>query len=157
MADPINPNLEILYAAVHRLGTLAGAMVFLGGCAAGLLLTDSAAAPVRATLDVDAIVEVTSLIDYHKLAEKLRIRGFVEDLGPEAPICRWKAANVILYVMPTDPEIMGFGIYQPMQRFDLFSGSCRIDQFKFAGHQALFTKKCKLRLAFQSQKKRERT
>ncbi len=60
MADPMNPNLEILYAAVHRLGPLADAMVFLGGCATGLLLTDSAAAPVRATLDVDVIVEVAS-------------------------------------------------------------------------------------------------
>jgi len=109
MADPINPNLEILSSAVHRLGPLADAMVVLGGCATGLLLTDSAAAPVRATLDVDAIVEVASLLDYHKLAEKLRIRGFVEDLSPEAPICRWKADNVILDVMPTDPEIMGFG------------------------------------------------
>ncbi|HIJ56470.1 MAG TPA: hypothetical protein HPQ03_10135 [Deltaproteobacteria bacterium] len=105
----MNPNLEILYTAVHRLGPLADAMVFLGGCATGLLLTDTAAAPVRATMDVDAIVEVASLPEYHKLAVKLRARGFVEDLSSEAPICRWKADNVILDVMPTDPEIMGFG------------------------------------------------
>ncbi len=45
----------------------------------------------------------------HRLAEKLRARGFVEDLSPEAPICRWKAKDVILDVMPTDPEIMAFG------------------------------------------------
>ena len=130
MADPMNPNLEILYAAVHRLGPLADAMVFLGGCATGLLLTDSAAAPVRATLDVDAIVEVASLLDYHKLAEKLRARGFVEDLSPEAPICRWKAENVILDVMPTDPDIMGFGnewyapAFAAAESVSLPSGKC---------------------------------
>jgi len=75
----------------------------------GLLLTDPAAAPIRATLDVDVITEVASLVDYHRLAEKLRKRGFVEDLSPEAPICRWKTEGVILDVMPTDPGIMGFG------------------------------------------------
>ena len=105
----MNPNLEILSATVHRLGPLVDSMVFLGGCATGLLLTDPAAAPVRATLDVDVIIEVASLVEYHRLSEKLRERGFVEDLSPEAPICRWKAENVILDVMPTDPEIMGFG------------------------------------------------
>jgi len=105
----MNPNLEILSAVVHRLGPLVDSMVFLGGCATGLLLTDPAAAPIRATLDVDLITEVASLFDYHRLAEKLRERGFAEDLSPGAPICRWKFEKLILDVMPTDPEIMGFG------------------------------------------------
>ena len=34
-----NPNLEILERVVHQLGPLADQMVFLGGCATGLLLT----------------------------------------------------------------------------------------------------------------------
>jgi hypothetical protein len=105
----MNPNLEILSTVVDRLGPLADSMVFLGGCATGLLLTDPAAAPIRVTLDVDVITEVTSLVDYHRLADKLRERGFVEDQSTGAPICRWKTEGVILDVMPTDPEIMGFG------------------------------------------------
>jgi len=48
-------------------------------------------------------------VDYHRLAEKLRARGFVEDLSPEAPICKRKAEDVIQDVMPTNPEIMAFG------------------------------------------------
>jgi len=32
-------------------------MVFLGGCATGLLITDTAAPPIRVTRDVDAIVQ----------------------------------------------------------------------------------------------------
>ncbi|MFC1812357.1 hypothetical protein ACFL03_06655 [Thermodesulfobacteriota bacterium] len=104
-----NPNLEILENAVHRLGSLANEMVFLGACATGLLLTDPAAPPIRGTLDVDVIVELTSLAEYHRLSEKLRKRGFVEDLSPDAPLCRWKNKGVILDVMPTNPEILGFG------------------------------------------------
>lgn len=55
-----NPNIQILEAAVARLGTLAEKMAFVGGCTTGLLLTDPAASPVRATLDVDVIVEVAT-------------------------------------------------------------------------------------------------
>jgi hypothetical protein len=43
-------------------------MAFVGGCATGLLLTDAAASPVRATLDVDVIVEVATLARYHWLS-----------------------------------------------------------------------------------------
>ena len=110
-----NPNLEILEMAVDHLGTLADDMVFLGGCATGLLLTDVAAPPIRATQDVDVITEVASLGDYHRLSGQLRKRGFKEDQSPDAPICRWVAAGVVLDVMPTRPEILGFGNewYQP--------------------------------------------
>lgn len=45
---------------MDRLGPLVEDFVFLGGCAVGLLLTDRAAPPVRATVDVDVITEVGS-------------------------------------------------------------------------------------------------
>lgn len=110
-----NPNLQILEMAVEQLGPLADDMVFLGGCATGLLLTDVAAPPIRVTQDVDVITEVASLGDYHRLSGQLRKRGFKEDQSPDAPICRWMAAGVVLDVMPTRPEILGFGNewYQP--------------------------------------------
>jgi predicted nucleotidyltransferase len=104
-----NPNLEILETAVERLGTLADEMVFLGGCATGLLLSDAAAPPIRATLDVDAIVELASLADYHRLAARLRKSGFAEDASADAPICRWTCDGILLDVMPTDESILGFG------------------------------------------------
>lgn len=110
-----NPNLQILEMAVEYLGPLADDMVFVGGCATGLLLTDVAAPPIRVTQDVDVITEVASLGDYHRLSGQLRKRGFKEDQSPDAPICRWVAAGVVLDVMPTRPEILGFGNawYQP--------------------------------------------
>jgi hypothetical protein len=104
-----NPNLEILEAAVRQLDELADEMVFLGGCATGLLIIDEAAPPIRVTQDVDAIVQVLSRADYYRLSEKLRAREFKEDVSDNAPLCRWCWGKVILDVMPTDPEILGFG------------------------------------------------
>jgi len=105
----VNPNIEILQEAIDLLGSLAGELVFLGGCATGLLLTDPAAPSPRVTRDVDVIVEVGHLSGYHRFCERLKERGFTEDTGPEAPICRWRAGRIILDVMPTDPSILGFG------------------------------------------------
>lgn len=53
-----NPNLDKLIAAAQSLGPLLDEIVFVGGCVTGLLISDPAAAPVRQTLDVDAIVTV---------------------------------------------------------------------------------------------------
>lgn len=104
-----SPNLDILIAAVRLLGSIADEMVFVGGCATGLLLTDPAAPSIRVTEDVDAIVEATTLSKYYHLADSLRECGFIEDMTPDAPICRWRAKGVVLDVMPTNPEILGFG------------------------------------------------
>ena len=82
-----NPNLQILEMVAERLGSLADDMVLVGGCATGLLLTDAAAPPIRATQDVDVITEVASLQDYHRLSGQLRKRGFKEDQRPDAHIC----------------------------------------------------------------------
>lgn len=104
-----NPNLLILETVVHRLGSLTEEFVFLGGCAAGLLITDAAASPVRETIDVDVMVQVLSKQEYYALAERLRARGFSEDSSEGAPICRWTDGHVLLDVMPTEPDILGFG------------------------------------------------
>jgi len=104
-----NPNIGILELAVDQLGELADEMVFLGGCATGLLITDPAAPSIRVTQDVDAIVQVVSRAEYYQLSEKLREKEFREDVSDDAPICRWVTDNVILDVMPTDADILGFG------------------------------------------------
>ena len=48
MVSSQNPNLEILTLAVNQLGELADDMVFFGGYATGLLISDPAAPPIRA-------------------------------------------------------------------------------------------------------------
>ena len=109
MINNKHPNIKVLEKAVQRLGALADEMVFIGGCATGLLITDRGAPAIRTTIDVDVLVEVSSLGGYYSLAEKLRKLGFSEDMRPEAPICRWIANELVLDVMPTDSEILGFG------------------------------------------------
>jgi hypothetical protein len=39
----------------------------------------------------------------------LRAIGFVEDQSAGAPLCRWRVADVILDVMPTDERLLGLG------------------------------------------------
>ncbi len=109
MVNAQNPNIELLLLAVNQLGDLVEEMVFIGGCATGLLITDAAAAPIRVTKDVDAIVQVATKTDYYKLSERLRQQGFVEDTSDDAPLCRWVTDKVTLDVMPTEADILGFG------------------------------------------------
>lgn len=104
-----NPNLVIVELAAERLEPLLSDVVFLGGCATGLLLTDNAAPPIRQTIDVDVITEVASLGAYHHLADQLRGLGFREDQSDGAPTCRWVIDVLILDVMPTHAEVLGFG------------------------------------------------
>ena len=67
-----------------------------------------AAAGIRPTNDVDAIVDVTSYAKYSQLAERLRALGLAEDTSDGAPICRWLHQDLIVDVMPTDARILGF-------------------------------------------------
>ncbi len=101
-------NLELIARVAQALGALREQFVFVGGCATGLLITDPAAAAVRATKDVDAIVAVASLADYHGLAEKLRACGFTQTVEEGEPAYRWTLAGMKLGVMPTSEAIFGF-------------------------------------------------
>lgn len=106
--SPGNPNLAMLELMAARLGELNERLVFVGGSTTGLFITDPLLPPARVTRDVDVIVEAGSRHDYHQLEGALRQRGFVPDPSPDAPICRWRAGELILDLMPTDAAILGF-------------------------------------------------
>jgi hypothetical protein len=91
-----------------RLESLLSEIVFVGGCTTGLLITDPAASPVRATDDVDVIVEVASYAEYARFSKRLRNLGFSEDSSEGAPICRWLIDQMRLDVMPTGKSVFGF-------------------------------------------------
>jgi len=93
-----HPNIKILETVIHKLGQLVDEMVFLGGCATCLLFTDPATPSPRVTYDVDVIVEAASLLDYHKLSEKLRRHNFTEDMSSDAVICRWRCGETIFWM-----------------------------------------------------------
>ncbi|MBN8439778.1 MAG: hypothetical protein J0L95_17330 [Candidatus Accumulibacter sp.] len=104
-----DPNVALLEIVAERLGDdLREEMVFVGGAVAGLLITDPAMPTIRPTEDVDLICRAAALGDYHRVETALRTRGFVQDMRPEAPICRWRIGAVIVDVMPSLVKILGF-------------------------------------------------
>jgi predicted nucleotidyltransferase len=113
-----DPNTELLARMAEALGELRYRLVFVGGCATALLITDRAAAPVRATQDVDAVVAIASLPEYQRLGEALRARGFSQTLAEGEPPYRWSLAGMKLDLMPTSEAVLGFSNrwYEPALR-----------------------------------------
>ena len=103
-----NPNLEPLELAAERLRQLLPEIVFVAGCATGLLIDDPAAAPVRGTYDMDIIAEIGSYAEYTVFSERLRGLGFKEDSRESAPLCRWTHGALTLDVMPLTPKFSAF-------------------------------------------------
>ncbi|WP_258130519.1 hypothetical protein [Achromobacter anxifer] len=103
-----DPNLPYLRSIAEALGELRAQVVFVGGAVAGLLITDPLADPVRATRDVDAVLEANRG-NFHRFEEALAARGFARDVGSDV-ICRWihKVSGVLFDLMPVQPEVLGF-------------------------------------------------
>lgn len=108
MDDSSNPNVAILELVAQALGPVCERMVFVGGCATGLLLTQQRAERIRMTEDVDVVAQTLTVHDYHAVESQIRARGFSNDMRPGAPVCRWVYQNVTLDVMPTAKDILGF-------------------------------------------------
>jgi predicted nucleotidyltransferase len=103
-----DPNLPVVSLVAHALGPLRSEFMLVGGCAVGLLITDHARPPVRQTVDVDLVAEVTSLKDYYESIDKLKKTGFAEDPS-EDHMCRWRKGELIVDVMPTQ-EVLGHSV-----------------------------------------------
>ena len=103
-----NPNLSLLIAMAQAMGPLCKQVVFVGGCATGLLVDNAMLMDVRPTEDVDAIVEVASLAAYHRLAEGMTERGFKQTMADNTPPFRWYWNRMQLDLVPLDEKILGF-------------------------------------------------
>jgi predicted nucleotidyltransferase len=80
--NPNDPNVVLVELVANHLGEdFRRELVFVGGAVAGLLITDPAFPAIRATQDVDLIVHVATLSDYHATERALRARGFVQDMA----------------------------------------------------------------------------
>lgn len=101
--------IEMIDVVAQSLGDdLLEKVVFVGGCTTALLVDDVVTLQhIRSTEDVDMIVEVLSKSEYQDLCQKLRQRGFKESVEDDV-ICRWRLGSMIVDVMPTDQEILGF-------------------------------------------------
>ena len=103
-----NPNLAILELVARALGPVCDDVVFVGGCATGLLLTQARPDRIRITEDVDIVAQALTAHAYHAIESRVRAQGFSNDMRPDAPICRWVYKKVTLDLLPTVKDILGF-------------------------------------------------
>lgn len=108
MAAFNDPNLAILELVATALGSVCDSVIFVGGCATGLLLTQERPDRIRITQDVDIVAQALTIRDYHAIESRVRAQGFSNDMRPGAPICRWVYQNITLDLMPTIKDILGF-------------------------------------------------
>ncbi|MEX2411165.1 MAG: hypothetical protein WD607_07295 [Candidatus Paceibacterota bacterium] len=78
------------------------------GAVAELYASNPELSYIRATFDVDCVVELRSKMAHARLEGNLRALGFANDTSKGAPICRWIYQNVKVDVMPADSDVLGF-------------------------------------------------
>jgi hypothetical protein len=98
----------MLQTVANGLGELKDEMVFVGGAVAELYADNPAASEIRPTIDVDCVIEISSRLQFARMEENLRAKGFTNDTSKGAPICRWIYKDIKVDVMPTDSSVLGF-------------------------------------------------
>ncbi|ATB57723.1 hypothetical protein XFF6166_320004 [Xanthomonas citri pv. fuscans] len=90
------------------LGELRDQVVFLGGAVVGLLVSDPLAENVRATYDVDAVVNL-DWARFRGIEARVESQGFAREMQ-SGVVCRWvhEAWGVIFDLMPVDAGVLGF-------------------------------------------------
>ncbi|WP_127130308.1 hypothetical protein [Pseudoflavitalea rhizosphaerae] len=102
----MRPNIVRIKAVYNALEELGSEVVFVGGATVALY-ADRPAIEVRPTDDVDILVELLNYSDYSDIENKLRAKGFENDID-SGVICRYRVNGVIVDVMPTEKNILGF-------------------------------------------------
>jgi hypothetical protein len=101
-------NILMLQEVAKGLGELLEKVVFVGGAVAELYADDPASSGIRPTLDIDCVIEINSRKEFNNLEKILRLKGFVNDISPGAPICRWIYSDIKVDVMATEENVLGF-------------------------------------------------
>ena len=101
-------NILMLQTVANGLGDLKDDMVFVGGAVAELYANIPELSDIRPTLDVDCVIELRSKTAHAKLEDDLRALGFANDTSKGAPICRWVYQDILVDVMPSDSDVLGF-------------------------------------------------
>ncbi len=99
-------NIVRIKAVCNALEELADQVVFVGGATVALY-ADRSIDEVRPTDDIDILVELLNYHGYTEIEEKLRAKGFVNDTESRV-ICRYKIHGIIVDVMPTSTDVLGF-------------------------------------------------
>ena len=101
--------LHMLQTVANALGAdLRERLVFVGGCTTALFITDEVVLEsVRATDDVDLIVDLVGRAEWAELQDQLRKKGFAESPDDDV-ICRMRLGDLKVDFMPDDESILGF-------------------------------------------------
>jgi predicted nucleotidyltransferase len=96
-------RIKAVYLALEELAT---EVVFVGGATVSLYSTRPET-ETRPTDDVDIVVEIVHYKEYAAIEEKLRSKGFVNDVE-SGVICRYTIHGITVDVMPTSGDTLGF-------------------------------------------------
>lgn len=99
-------NIARIKAVYRALEELASEVVFVGGATVSLYSTRPET-ETRPTDDVDIVVEIIHYKEYAAIEEKLRSKGFANDVS-SGIICRYTIHGITVDVMPTSENILGF-------------------------------------------------
>lgn len=94
---------KVVHAALEELGPF---VVYVGGATVSLY-KDRIVSETRVTDDVDIVVEIAAYTEFAEIEEKLRRKGFTNDVTSKV-ICRYVVKGVVVDIMPTKGDILGF-------------------------------------------------
>ena len=105
----LGSNRHLLEKVSGALAEFSEEFVFIGGAIVEFLITDAASPSVRATKDVDLVVNATKKPLFDSFEAKLRGLGFKQDLSDDPPVIRrWLVEGVQVDIMPSG-NFLGFG------------------------------------------------
>ena len=102
-------NKELLAKISNELDELLEDVVFVGSITLEYLIDEKIkkAISLRTTEDVDIVIQVSTKRGFYDFVEKLRRKGFGEDIQSPT-ICTMKKGEHKIDIMPTKQEILGF-------------------------------------------------
>ncbi len=84
--------------------------VFIGGGIIGFLIDDPVVSPVRATIDIDVVLDIITDPGQMALEEKLSSAGFRHDMSEHAPLCRWIFDNIKVDILSIKDKFSGMNM-----------------------------------------------
>ena len=99
-------TIQQLETLAEKLGELCEEIVVVGGCSPVLILDAKIAPDLRATNDIDILVQTENYVRYNRFIEKMKERGFAEKIGER--IGRLVSGDLVVDVVPTEVNVLGF-------------------------------------------------
>lgn len=104
----MNPVTKtILIEGAKKLKPLLEEIAFVGGGILPTYLPKGFNSVIRVTYDLDVVIKLAHYGRFESLNKRLSELGFYPD-SKSSVICRYTDQNILLDVMPTDSEVLGF-------------------------------------------------